>query len=107
MLEMSFPEYQEPSEVSFLMIDECNENMAIISYEDYPNNIQTIDDQNIQDSLSNSSSYVSCFEMFFEEEICSSTCSEFFEDQEYTFFEVHYEGRLESKENDTLFFSKR
>ena len=45
--------------------------------------------------------------MIFEEEICSSTCSEFFEDQEHTFTEVHYEGRLESKAKDTLFFQQQ
>ena len=36
-----------------------------------------------QNSLFTLSSYISCFEMFFEEEICSSTSSEFFEDQEH------------------------
>ena len=41
--------------------------------------------------------------MFFEEEIRSPACSEFFEDQEHTFSEVHYEGRSESKERDILF----
>jgi len=43
-------EYQEPSEVSFLMIDECNEehdNLAIISYEDDQKYIQTTEYQNI------------------------------------------------------------
>ena len=73
---------QELSEVSFLMIDECNENLAVISYEDDLQYIQTTKNQTIQDSLSDSSSYVSCFEMFFQEKICSYTCSEFFEDQE-------------------------
>ena len=68
-------EYQESSEVSFLMIEECNENLAVISYEDDLQYIQTTEDQTIQGSLSDSSSYVSCFEMFFQEEICSSTCS--------------------------------
>jgi len=41
--------------------------------------------------------------MFFEEEICSSICSEFFEDQEHTLI---YEERAESREKDTLFFQK-
>ena len=40
--------------------------------------------------------------MFFQEEICSSTCSEFFEDQEQTFTEE----RSESKEKDTLFLQQ-
>jgi len=96
--------FQETSKVAFLMIDECdecNENLAVISYEDDLPYIQTSEDQTIQDSLSNSSSYVSCFEMFFEEEICSSICSEFFEDQEHTLI---YEERPESREKDTLFF---
>ena len=55
------------------------------------------------DSISNSSSYVSCFEVFFEEEIHSSACLEFFEDQEHIFSEVHHEGRSKSKEKDILF----
>ena len=98
--------FQESYEVSFLMIDECNkkhDNLAIILYEDDLQYIQTTEDQNIQHCLSDYSSYVSCFEMFFQEEICSSTCSKFFEDQEHTFTELHYEGRSESKEKDTLF----
>jgi len=96
--------FQETFEVSFLMIDECNENLAVISYEDDQNYIQTSSDQIIQDSLSDSSSYVSCFEMFFEEEICSSICSEFFEDHEHTLI---YEERPESREKDTLFFQQK
>jgi len=72
-------------------------------YEDDLPYIQTSEDRTIQDSLSDSSSYVSSFEMFFEKEICSSTCSEFFEDQDHTFPEVHYEGKSESKEKDILF----
>lgn len=39
--------FQESSEVSFLLIDECNENLAVISYEDDLQYIQTIEDQNI------------------------------------------------------------
>ena len=69
---------QEPSEVSSLMIDEYNEkndNLAIISYEDNQQYIQSTEDQSVQDCHSNSSSYVSCFEIFFQEEIFSSTCS--------------------------------
>lgn len=72
--------FQEISEVSFLMIDEYdeyNENLAVISYEDDLPYIQTSEDQTFRDSLSDSSSYVSCFEVFFEEEICSSTFSKF------------------------------
>ena len=87
---------QESSEVSFLMIDECdecNENLAVISCQDDQKYISTIADQTIMDSISDSSSYVSCFEVFFEEEIHSSACSKNFEDQEHTFSEVHYEGR--------------
>ena len=72
--------FQVSFEVSFLMIDECKDKLVIVSYEDDLQFIQTSADQTIQDSLSDSSSYVSCSEMFFEEEICSSTCSEFFED---------------------------
>ena len=92
--------FQESSEVSFPMIDvcdECNENLDIISCQDDQKYIQTIADQTIMDSISDSSSYVSCFEVFVEEEICSSACSKFFGDQE------HYEGRSESKEKDILF----
>lgn len=55
--------------------------------------IQTTEDHSIQDSISDSSSYVSCAEMLFQEEICSSTCSEFFEAYEHTFTEAHDEGR--------------
>jgi len=44
--------------------------------------------------------------MFFQEDICLSTCSNFFEDQEHTFTEVHYEGRSKSKEKDTLFLQQ-
>ena len=73
-------EHQESAEVSFLMIDECNENLAVISYEDDLQYIQATEAQNIQDCHSDFSSYVSCFEMFFQEENCSSTCPEFFED---------------------------
>ena len=97
---------QGPSEVSSLMIDECNENLAIISYEDDLPYIQTTKDQTIQDSISYSSSYVSCFEMLFQEEICSSTCSEFFEDQEHTLSEAYDEGRSEFETKDTLFFQQ-
>ena len=73
--------FQETSEVSFLMIDkydEYNANLAIISYEGDLQYIQATEEQNIQDCLSDSSSYVSCFEVFFKEEIHSSACSEFF-----------------------------
>jgi len=96
--------FQESSEFSSLLIDECNEehdNLAVISYEDDLQYIQTSADQTIQDSLSDSSSYVSCFEMFFEEEIFSPICSEYFEDQEHT---IIYEERPESREKYTLFF---
>ena len=41
--------------------------------------------------------------MFFEEEICSSICSEFFEDQEPTLI---YEKRSASQENNTLFLQQ-
>ena len=44
--------------------------------------------------------------MFFEKEICTSTCLEFFEDQEHTLIEVHNEERPESREKDTLFFQQ-
>ncbi len=101
--------FQESSEVAFLMInesDECKDNLAVISYEDDLQYIHTTEDQTIQDSISDSSSYVSCFEMFFQEEIHSSTCSEFSEDQEHNHTEVHYEGKSEAKEKDTLFFQQ-
>ena len=61
--------FQETSEVSFLLIDECNQNLAVISNEGDQNNIQTTEYQNIQDCLSDSFSYVSCFAVFFEKEI--------------------------------------
>jgi len=98
--------FQKTSEVGFLMIDECdecNENLVVISYEDDLPYIQTLADQTIQDFLSDSSPYVSCFEMFFEEEICSPIFSEFFEDQEHTLI---YEERPKSRERDTLFFQQ-
>ena len=98
---------QGPSEISFLMIEECNkelDHLVVISYEDDLHRIHTIEEQNIQDSISDSSSYVSCFEMLFQEEICSSTSSEFFEDQEHTFSEAHDEGISEFEAKDTLFF---
>ena len=44
--------------------------------------------------------------MLFQEEICSSTCSEFFEDQEHTLSEAHDEGRSEFETKDTLFFQQ-
>ena len=85
--------FHQTSEISFLMFDECNENLAVISHEDNLPYIQTTKDQIIQDSISDSSSYVSCFEMLFQEEICSPTCSKFFEAHEHTFTEAHDEGR--------------
>ncbi len=36
--------FHETSEISFLMIDECNENLAVISYEDDLLYIQTTRD---------------------------------------------------------------
>ncbi len=66
---------------------------------------QTIEDQSIYDYLSDSS-YVSCVEMFLQEEICSSTCSEFFEAHEHTFTEAHDEGRSEFEAKETLFFQQ-
>ena len=99
--------FQESSEVALTdECDECNENLAIISCQDDQKYIQTIADQTIMDSISDSSSYVSRFEVFFEEEIHSSACSEIFEDQEHTFSKVHYEGRSESKEKDILFLQQ-
>ena len=35
--------------------------------------------------------------------MCSPTCSEFFEDQEHTLVEVHYEKRSNSREKSTFF----
>ena len=99
---------QESAEVSFLMIEECNkelDNLVVISYEDDLPYCQTTEDQSIQDYLSDSS-YVSCVEMFLQEEICSSTCSEFFEAHEHTFTEAHDEGRSEFETKDTLFFQQ-
>ena len=74
MIKMSCLSFKNHLEVSFLIIDECNEehdNLAVISYEDDLQYIQTMEDQNIQDFHSDSSSYVSCVEMFLQEEICS------------------------------------
>ena len=44
--------------------------------------------------------------MFFQEEICSPTCSEFFEAHEHTFIEAHDEDRSEFETKDTLFFQQ-
>jgi len=44
--------------------------------------------------------------MFFEEEIHSSACSYFFEDQKHTFSEVYCEKRSASQEMDTLFLQQ-
>jgi len=102
--------FQKTFEVAFLMIDECdecNENMAVILYEDDLPYIQTSVDQTIQDSLSDSSSYVSCFEMFFEEEIYSSTCSEIFEDQDHTFLKYIMKEDQNQKKKTSCFLSKR
>lgn len=96
-------EFHETSEVSFLVINECNENLAIISNEDNLQDVQTTEDQTIHDVISDSSSYFSCFEMFFETESFSSTCSEFFKDQEHTIFS---EKRSTSQEMDTLFLQQ-
>ena len=89
-------------------IEECNkemDNLVVISYEDDLPYCQTIEDQSIQDYLS-VSSYVSCVEMLFQEEICPSICSEFFETHEHTFTEAHEEGRSEIEVKDTLFFQQ-
>ena len=45
--------------------------------------------------------------MFFQEEICPSICSEFFEAHEHTFTEAHDEGRSKFEANDTLFFQQK
>lgn len=95
---------QESAEVSFLMIEECNkelDNLAVISYEDHLPYCQTTEEQNISDS-----SYVSCFEMFFQGEICSPICSEFFEAHKHTFIEARDEGRSEIEAKETLFFQQ-
>ena len=99
---------QESAEVSFLMIEECNkelDNLVMIPYEDDLPYCQTTENHSIQDYLSDSS-YVSCAEMLFQEEICSSTCSEFFEAHEHTLSEAHDEGRSEFETKDTLFFQQ-
>ena len=44
--------------------------------------------------------------MLFQEEICPSICSEFFEAHEHTFTEAHDEGRSEFEAKDTLFFQQ-
>ena len=44
--------------------------------------------------------------MFFQEEICSSICSEIFEAHEHTFTEAHDEGRSEFETNETLIFQQ-
>ena len=90
-------------------IEECNkelDNLVVISYEDDLQHIHTIEEQNIQDFHSDSSSYVSCAEMLFQEEICPSICSEFFEAHEHTFTEAHEEGRSEIETKDTLIFQQ-
>ena len=76
-----------------------------ISFEDDLPCCQTTEDHSIQDYLSDSS-YVSCAEMLFQEEICSSICSEFFEAHEHTFTEAHDEGKSEFEAKDTLFFQQ-
>jgi len=89
-------------------IEECNkeiDNLVVISYDDELPYFQTIEDQIIQDYLSDSS-YVSCVEMLFQEEICPSICSEFFEAHEHTFTEAHEEGKSEIEVKDTLFFQQ-
>lgn len=81
------------------------DNPTVITFEDDLPYFQTTEDQSIQDYLSDSS-YVSCAEMFFQEEIRSSICSEFFEAYEHTFTEAHDEGRSEFEAKDTLFFQQ-
>ena len=88
------------------MTDECDKkhnNLVAMSYEDDQQCIQIAEDQGIEDCDSDFSSHVSCLEFLFQEEICSPTCSEFFEDQEHTLIEVHYEERSDSREKGTLF----
>ena len=83
-----------------------DDNPAVISFEDDLPYCQTTEDHSIQDSISDSSSYVSCFEMLFQEKIYSSTCSECFDDQEHTFTEAYDEGISEFEAKDTLFFQQ-
>ena len=90
-------------------IDECNmeyDNLAIISYTNDLQCIHTTKNQNIQDFHLDSSSYVSCDEMFLQEEICSSIYSVFFEAHEHTLTKAHDEGRSEFETKDTLFFQQ-
>ena len=98
-INVSFEVYEQ-SEVFPLMINECDEkhdNLVAMSYEYDQQCIQIAEDRSIEDCHSYFSSHVSCFEIFFQEEIFSPTFSEFFEDQEHTLVEVHYEERLDSR----------
>ena len=82
-----------------------DDNAVVISYEYHLPYCLTTEDHSIQDYLSDSS-YVSCAEMLFQEEICSSICSEFFEVYEHTLTKAHDEGRLEFEAKETLFFQQ-
>ena len=91
--------------ISFIDQQTDNDNPAVISYEDHPPYCLTTEDHSIQDYFSDSS-YVSCAEMFFQEEICSSICSEIFEAHEHIFTEEHDEGKSKFEAKDTLFFQQ-
>lgn len=45
--------------------------------------------------------------MFLQEEICSSTCSEFSEAHEHIFTKTHDEGRSKFEIKDSLFFQQK
>ena len=102
----SFYEKQDPfvqvSEKSSFNNSVVNDNFVAMSYEDDQQCIKIAQDQGIEDCHSDFP-YISCFELLFQEDICSPICSEIFEDYEYTLAEVHYEERSYSREKDTLF----
>lgn len=94
--------FQEQSKVFPLMTDECDEkhdNLVAMSYEYYQQYIQIVEDHSIEDCHSDFSSHVSCFELFFQEEICWPTCSEFCEDQETILVAVQQVDQPKVKED--------
>ena len=78
--------------VSFKVYEQY-EFFPLMSYEDDQQCIQIAEDQGIEDCHSDFSSHVSCLEFLFQEEICSPTCLELFDNQEHTLYKVHYEER--------------
>jgi len=84
-------EFQELYKVFPRITNECDkkhDNLVVISYEDDQQCIHITEDRGIEDCHSNFSSHISCFELLFQEEICSHICSKNFEDCEHTLVEV-------------------